>query len=338
MPPTGNKQLRRKRVKLDQSLFSGYRFSEPTCCRPHDFDRASVFRAPFLGQVWPIRFFTMCPCAYVRNGGFSSTIQDWTTVQVQGISHREGAQNVDPLGAPRMACGLAVDSGFDGVLRSADDVPARRCPACPAPHPPYRGAIHQERYGPGLTLPVQPTQFQYPAAIYQDALPPAHHPTTTLPGRMARPQRKRMRFPYPSLERGNRAVRASCRTLAMGHMGSTRSKSASHGSCRSCMTTSRSAKRADRVSLKNGCRARAEVQWRGALRNHDNRGQKRPLFGATEVSTERPSQGAPPPRAPPRTRRRSSSGGRDKVGPRRRSREPLYRGPALAVIEAGQHP
>ena len=46
--PAGNKQLRRKRVKLDQSLLSGYRFSEPTCCRP------SVFRAPFLGLVWPI--------------------------------------------------------------------------------------------------------------------------------------------------------------------------------------------------------------------------------------------------------------------------------------------
>ena len=123
----------------------------------------------------------MCPCAYARNGEFSSTIQDWTTVQVQCIFHTErGAPNIDVLGTPRMASDLAADSGFGRrapVRRRRPGPPlpcvSRTTSALSRCHPP-------ETIWPGLTLPVQPTQFQYPAAISQEcycSIPPAHHPT-----------------------------------------------------------------------------------------------------------------------------------------------------------------
>ena len=97
--------------------------------------------------------------------------------EVQGISHREGRPKRRRFGRP--AHGLRSS----GRLRLWT-APAHRCPACPAPHPHDRGqvfcAVHQERYGPSRTLPIQPTEFQYPAAISKEcycSIPPPHHPT-----------------------------------------------------------------------------------------------------------------------------------------------------------------
>ena len=165
----------------------------------------------------------MCPYTYVRNGEFSSTIQDWTRVQVQGISDREGrpkrrrfvrpAHGLRSSGGPRLwtACsGPTTTSRPTAALRvphhirmivDGFSVPSTRNVMAPCPS----------------NRPSFNTQPPSPKNVI--ALPPSHHPTQYPGATLLRSVRTQGTARYPRESRRSLASDPTCLAPAWRSLG-----------------------------------------------------------------------------------------------------------------------
>ena len=166
MATAGNKQLRRKRCKLDPSLSSGYRFSEPTPAADPTISLAPrSFERHFLGRCGQYQ-------CNLGHGSLHVSMRirpQWGVLiyhsglgDSSSISHREGRPKRRRFGHPahglRSSGGLRLWTACSGPPTTSRPATALRF------HPPGTLWPHSRRLPTMRLLYPLPTTTQYPGA------------------------------------------------------------------------------------------------------------------------------------------------------------------------------